>query len=270
MKRRQQRSGACPGVSTPGSAHVQYAALPPHQPLSSCLPATAAARVRAVVHWSERQRQVHRRLHPGAHAAREGPLHRPARRRQRAARPEQGPGLQVGGCWGRAAALAPGRVTAPRGGVSRMRRQTVVARRQLPAVGALVLTCGRSACQWQPAPLPSLRRAHIHPSLSDLPHSPPPPSTPCSAEDRAENIRRIGEVSKLFADSGAITMTSFISPYRADREAVRARCQPGEERESQAGGCGAAGGGGRRARRRSRGAAPRCMSKATPPSCACR
>lgn len=42
-----------------------------------------------------------------------------------------------------------------------------------------------------------------------------------SAEDRAENIRRIGEVSKLFADAGLITLASFVSPYRADREAVR-------------------------------------------------
>ncbi|KAL4434495.1 hypothetical protein ABPG75_000936 [Micractinium tetrahymenae] len=49
-----------------------------------------------------------------------------------------------------------------------------------------------------------------------------------SAEDRAENIRRIGEVAKLFAESGGITLTSFISPYRADRDAVRARCRPGE------------------------------------------
>lgn len=42
-----------------------------------------------------------------------------------------------------------------------------------------------------------------------------------SAEDRAENIRRIGEVGKLFVDAGLITMTSFISPYRADRDAAR-------------------------------------------------
>ena len=42
-----------------------------------------------------------------------------------------------------------------------------------------------------------------------------------SAEDRAENIRRIGEVAKLFADAGIIAITSFISPYRADRELVR-------------------------------------------------
>lgn len=42
-----------------------------------------------------------------------------------------------------------------------------------------------------------------------------------SAEDRAENIRRIGEVAKLFTDAGIITITSFISPYRADRELVR-------------------------------------------------
>jgi adenylylsulfate kinase len=42
-----------------------------------------------------------------------------------------------------------------------------------------------------------------------------------SAEDRAENIRRIGEVARLFADAGIITMTSFISPYRVDRDRVR-------------------------------------------------
>jgi adenylylsulfate kinase len=42
-----------------------------------------------------------------------------------------------------------------------------------------------------------------------------------SAEDRAENIRRIGEVAKLFADAGLITMTSFISPYRRDRDLAR-------------------------------------------------
>src|SRR4029077_10319098 len=43
-----------------------------------------------------------------------------------------------------------------------------------------------------------------------------------SAADREENIRRIGEVAKLFADCGAVTMTSFISPYRKDRDTVRA------------------------------------------------
>lgn len=42
-----------------------------------------------------------------------------------------------------------------------------------------------------------------------------------SPEDRKENIRRIGEVSKLFVDAGIMTMTAFISPYREDREAVR-------------------------------------------------
>ncbi|MFT5365558.1 MAG: adenylylsulfate kinase [Candidatus Latescibacterota bacterium] len=43
-----------------------------------------------------------------------------------------------------------------------------------------------------------------------------------SAEDRAENIRRIGEVGKLFADAGIITLSSFVSPYRVDREGARA------------------------------------------------
>lgn len=42
-----------------------------------------------------------------------------------------------------------------------------------------------------------------------------------SAEDRKENIRRIGEVAKLFVDAGVIVLTSFISPYRADREIAR-------------------------------------------------
>ncbi len=49
-----------------------------------------------------------------------------------------------------------------------------------------------------------------------------------SAEDRAENIRRIGEVAKLFAHNANFTLTAFISPYRADRDAVRALLQPGE------------------------------------------
>ena len=42
-----------------------------------------------------------------------------------------------------------------------------------------------------------------------------------SAEDREENIRRIGEVAKVFADAGVITMTSFISPYIKDRDSAR-------------------------------------------------
>lgn len=49
-----------------------------------------------------------------------------------------------------------------------------------------------------------------------------------SADDRMENIRRIGEVAKLFADAGVIAITSFISPYRRDRDAIRAACQPGD------------------------------------------
>lgn len=49
-----------------------------------------------------------------------------------------------------------------------------------------------------------------------------------SPEDREENIRRIGEVAKLFADTGVITMTAFISPYRADRDKARALLNPGE------------------------------------------
>ena len=41
------------------------------------------------------------------------------------------------------------------------------------------------------------------------------------AADRKENIRRVGEVAKLFADSGMVTISSFISPYQADRDQVR-------------------------------------------------
>ena len=44
-----------------------------------------------------------------------------------------------------------------------------------------------------------------------------------SSEDRAENIRRVGEVAKLFVETGLITLASFISPYRRDRDNVRAR-----------------------------------------------
>lgn len=42
-----------------------------------------------------------------------------------------------------------------------------------------------------------------------------------SAQDRAENIRRIGEVAKLFIEAGVIVLTAFISPFRADRDRVR-------------------------------------------------
>lgn len=49
-----------------------------------------------------------------------------------------------------------------------------------------------------------------------------------SPEDRTENIRRIGEVSKLFVDAGLIVITSFISPYREDRDLARAMVGEGE------------------------------------------
>lgn len=48
-----------------------------------------------------------------------------------------------------------------------------------------------------------------------------------SPEDRTENIRRVGEVAKLFADAGFICITAFISPYRADRDLVRKILPPG-------------------------------------------
>lgn len=49
-----------------------------------------------------------------------------------------------------------------------------------------------------------------------------------SPADREENIRRIGEVAKLFADAGMIAITSFISPYRQDRDRNRALLKKGE------------------------------------------
>jgi adenylylsulfate kinase len=49
-----------------------------------------------------------------------------------------------------------------------------------------------------------------------------------SAEDRTENIRRIGEVAKLFVDAGVIVSTAFISPYTADRNMVRSIMEEGE------------------------------------------
>ncbi len=49
-----------------------------------------------------------------------------------------------------------------------------------------------------------------------------------SAEDRVENIRRIGESAKLFADAGLIVLTAFISPYQRDREMVRELMGEGE------------------------------------------
>ena len=49
-----------------------------------------------------------------------------------------------------------------------------------------------------------------------------------SPEDRKENIRRIGEVAKLFIDAGILVMTAFISPYTEDREMVRELVEEGE------------------------------------------
>ncbi|TCZ78140.1 adenylyl-sulfate kinase [Paenibacillus albiflavus] len=49
-----------------------------------------------------------------------------------------------------------------------------------------------------------------------------------SDHDRTENIRRIGEVAKLFVDSGAIVTTAFISPFRSDRNQARALFEEGE------------------------------------------
>lgn len=49
-----------------------------------------------------------------------------------------------------------------------------------------------------------------------------------SPEDREENIRRIGEVAKLFVDAGMITFVAFISPYRKDRERARNILEDGE------------------------------------------
>jgi adenylyl-sulfate kinase len=49
-----------------------------------------------------------------------------------------------------------------------------------------------------------------------------------SDADRAENIRRVGEVAKLMVDGGLIVVTAFISPFRADRDQVRAMFAPGE------------------------------------------
>ncbi|MBI2481926.1 MAG: adenylyl-sulfate kinase, partial [Planctomycetia bacterium] len=45
------------------------------------------------------------------------------------------------------------------------------------------------------------------------------------AQDREENIRRIGSVAELFASAGLITITAFVSPYRRDRDAVRRRIE---------------------------------------------
>ena len=49
-----------------------------------------------------------------------------------------------------------------------------------------------------------------------------------SKEDRVENIRRIGEVSKLFVDSGQVVLAAFISPFREDRDGVRKLFDDGE------------------------------------------
>lgn len=49
-----------------------------------------------------------------------------------------------------------------------------------------------------------------------------------SPEEREENIRRVGEVARLFADAGAVVLSAFISPYRRDRDRVRGLLEQGE------------------------------------------
>jgi len=49
-----------------------------------------------------------------------------------------------------------------------------------------------------------------------------------SPEDRSENVRRIGEVAKLFVDAGVIVLCAFVSPYRADRDRIRSNMEPGD------------------------------------------
>lgn len=49
-----------------------------------------------------------------------------------------------------------------------------------------------------------------------------------SPQDREENIRRVGEMAKLFTEAGVIALTAFISPFKADRERVRALVAPGD------------------------------------------
>jgi adenylylsulfate kinase len=49
-----------------------------------------------------------------------------------------------------------------------------------------------------------------------------------SDADREENIRRIGEVSKLFLDAGVVVLTAFVSPFKADRDRARALVEPGD------------------------------------------
>lgn len=49
-----------------------------------------------------------------------------------------------------------------------------------------------------------------------------------SAKDRIENIRRVGETSKLFMEAGVIALTAFISPFRAERERVRGMVEHGD------------------------------------------
>jgi bifunctional enzyme CysN/CysC len=47
-------------------------------------------------------------------------------------------------------------------------------------------------------------------------------------EDRAENVRRVGETAKLMMDAGLVVLVSLVSPFREDREAVRSRFEPGD------------------------------------------
>jgi adenylylsulfate kinase len=50
-------------------------------------------------------------------------------------------------------------------------------------------------------------------------------------QDREENIRRIGAVAQMMCDAGLVVLTAFVSPFRADRDAVRAAMAPGDFHE---------------------------------------
>ena len=137
-----------------------------------------------------------------------------ARRRQHSPRAEQEPGLQVGRAGQAAALVGQGQHAASAAACSQPPFRKLW---MSPAWPPACMCAG--ACAPLPACLPAARCAPAQPA--QITHSFAWVAI-CSAQDREENIRRIGEVAKLFAESGVITLTSFISPYRKDRWAAHA------------------------------------------------
>jgi adenylylsulfate kinase len=119
-------------------------------------------------------------------------------------------------------------LTRHEGHLGRKERETLYGQRGVTLWFTGLSGSGKSTVARRVELLLAQRRHHVytldgdnvrHGLCSDLGFSP---------DDRTENIRRIGEVCKLFTEAGTLTLAAFVSPYRADRARVRGILEPGD------------------------------------------